>query len=175
MRDEETARMTARAGLTGHGVFATRHAVAARAAVRGLTGMGSPPDRVGGHLVGVVAQRLARRLCMRCRGTHRPTPGERRLLGMHAEDRRPLYRAVGCPQCGHSGYRGRLAIMEVLHLDPGLSALVAARASWPQLLERVRATGARSLSQAGAQRVLEGATDLPELRRVIDMSHLERA
>ena len=175
IRDEETARMTMRAAMTGHRVFATLHTVSALAALPRLTSMGIPPDLLAGHLVGEVAQRLARRLCMRCRGTHRPTPGERRLLGMHAEDRRPLYRAVGCPQCGHSGYRGRLAIMEVLHLDPGLSALVAARASWPQLLERVRATGARSLSQAGAQRVLEGATDLPELRRVIDMSHLERA
>jgi len=175
IRDEETARMSMRAAMTGHRVFATLHTVSALAALPRLASMGIPPDLLAGHLVGVVAQRLARRLCMRCRGTRRPTPGERRLLGMQSEDRRPLYRAVGCPQCGHSGYRGRLAIMEVLHLDPGLSALVAARASWPQLLERVRAAGARSLSQAGAQRVLEGATDLPELRRVIDLSHLERA
>ncbi len=170
IRDEETAHMTLRAAMTGHRVFSTLHTGSAAAAVPRLLEMGVPADLLADHLVGVLAQRLVRRLCTVCRRAWTPGRQARQLLRIEQQNSEPsLYQAVGCTACAHTGYQGRLAILEALRVDAELSAAIARRQSLPHLLEQARSSGFQPLAEAGRQRVLDGSTDLRELRRVVDL------
>ncbi len=173
IRDADTAEMALRAALTGHQVFATLHANSALGALPRLLDIGVQPELLAGNLIGVLAQRLLRRLCTQCREPLVPSPRELRLLGLSPLPgaKAPLiHRATGCPACDFQGYRGRLAIMEVLRFDSALDELVARRASPAALRTAARANGHCTLAEDGARRVLDGSTSLAELARVVDLS-----
>ncbi len=173
IRDADTAEMALRAALTGHQVFATLHANSALGALPRLLDIGIRPELLAGNLIGVLAQRLVRRLCPGCREPVEPSPRQLRLLGLWpgpGTNPPPIHRATGCPRCDFQGYRGRLAIMELLRFDPTLDELVARRASPGALRDAARAGGHRSLAEDGVRRVLDGSTSLEELARVVDLS-----
>jgi type II secretory ATPase GspE/PulE/Tfp pilus assembly ATPase PilB-like protein len=170
IRDEDTATMAFRAAMTGHQVYSTLHTNSAVGAIPRLLDIGIVPDILAGNIIGVIAQRLVRRLCKHCKQPHDPTPTERALLG-NLGDRSPkLYRGVGCDQCDYQGYKGRMAIMELLKMDAELDELIAHRATGRELQKAAVAKGFRTLADDGIRRVLDGSTSLEELIRVVDLT-----
>ena len=170
IRDEETAEMAFRAAMTGHQVYSTLHTNSAVGAFPRLLDTGVTSEVMAGNMIGIIAQRLIRRLCKHCRQPYTATSAECRLLGVKADRPPTVYRAVGCDHCDYQGYRGRLAIMEILKLDVDIDELIARRATARELQLAAVAKGFRTLADDGARRVLEGTTTLDELMRVVDLT-----
>ncbi len=172
IRDAETAEMAFRAAMTGHQVYTTLHTSSAIGAIPRLLDIGVLPDIMAGNIIGIVAQRLVRRLCDHCKSPYAAEPHEVRLLGLGAESSRQivLCRPTGCEHCDFQGYRGRLAIMELLRIDSGLDELIARRATAHEIRNRARQNGFTSLADDGMRRVLDGTTSLEELGRVVDLT-----
>ncbi|MBK9219869.1 MAG: type II/IV secretion system protein [Uliginosibacterium sp.] len=171
IRDQETAEMAFRASMTGHQVYATLHTNSAIGAIPRLFDIGILPDILAGNIIGVVAQRLLRKLCPHCRRERAPLPYELKLLGLTADRAPPmLYEPVGCPRCEHQGYKGRMAVMELMRMDADIDELIARRATFREVRNAARAKGFRTLAEDGVRRVLEGTTSLDELARVIDLT-----
>jgi general secretion pathway protein E/type IV pilus assembly protein PilB len=170
IRDEETAEMAFRAAMTGHQVYSTLHTNSAVGAFPRLLDTGVTPEVMAGNMIGIVAQRLIRRLCKHCRQPYTATSAECRLLGVKADRPPTVYRAVGCDHCDYQGYRGRLAIMEILKLDVDLDELISRRATAREIQRAAIAKGFHTLADDGARRVLEGTTALDELMRVVDLT-----
>lgn len=165
IRDAETASMALRAALTGHQVHATLHAGNAISALSRLRELGIDQRTLHGNLIGVIAQRLIRRLCPHCRSSRPATAREMAWLG---QDR--LASAGQCTHCKQQGYRGRMALLEILRIDPPLDKLLAEDASPPRLLEQARENGFTPLSDGGLALVKAGETTLEEVARVVDLS-----
>ena len=170
IRDEDTADMALRAAMTGHQVYSTLHTNSAIGAIPRLLDIGVLPDIMAGNIIGVIAQRLVRHLCPHCRIAYPAGAAEARILGT-AEDAAPvIYRAGGCEHCNYRGYRGRLAIMEVLRMDGDIDELIARRATAREIRNAANAKGFRSLADDAARRILEGVTSIEEVGRVIDLT-----
>jgi len=170
IRDEDTAQMALRAAMTGHQVYSTLHSNNAMGAVPRLVDIGIAPEIMAGNIIGIVAQRLVRRLCKHCRQPYEANESEWRILGVKGDRAPTIHRAVGCDHCEYQGYRGRLAIMELLKLDAELDELMAHRATTREMLNAAMAKGFRTLADDGVRRVLDGSTSLEELMRVIDLT-----
>lgn len=171
IRDEDTASMALRAAMTGHQVFSTLHTNSALGAIPRLLDIGVKPDILAGNIIGVIAQRLIRQLCHICREPLELGDLERNLLGLKVTDRKQLiYRPKGCQTCENQGYKGRVALMEVLRFDPDLDELVARRGTPRELLRMALSKGFRPLADAGAARVLDGTSSLDEVSRVVDLT-----
>ena len=171
IRDKETADMALAAAMTGHQVYSTLHTNSAVGSVSRLLDIGVVADVLAGNIIGIIAQRLVRRLCMHCRAPFEADALERRLLGVEGDGPAPtIYRAVGCERCAHQGYKGRIAIIELLKMTPALDELVARRVSSRELKTAAAAGGFHSLIDDGVRRVLEGVTTLEEVGRVVDLT-----
>ncbi|MGK5014780.1 GspE/PulE family protein [Janthinobacterium sp. 61] len=171
IRDRETAEMAFAAAMTGHQVYSTLHTSSAIGSVARLLDIGILPDIMAGNIIGIVAQRLVRRLCPHCKETVIADDVERRLLGLAASDAPvSICRAVGCERCAHQGYKGRLAIMEILKMTAELDELTARRASSRELKNAARAAGFKGIVDDGMRRVMEGVTTLEEVGRVVDLT-----
>jgi len=165
IRDRETAQIAVQASLTGHLVLSTLHTNDASHAVTRLADIGVEAYKIGAALRGVIAQRLMRRLCDACRELGQdalPEP-ERSSLPPGTT----LYRAVGCPQCATTGYRGRFSIVEVLAVTPVLERLIAAGEPAARIAQSARRAGMRPLWDSGRAHVLAGESTAEELRRVV--------
>jgi type IV pilus assembly protein PilB len=170
IRDEDTATMAFRAAMTGHQVYSTLHTNSAVGAIPRLLDIGIVPDVLAGNIIGVVAQRLVRRLCKHCRQAYQANPSERSMTGAKSDKAPTLYRAVGCDQCDYQGYRGRMAIIEILKMDAEFDELIAHRATGREMHKAAVAKGFRTLADDGIRRVLDGSTSLEELMRVVDLT-----
>ncbi|WP_255992028.1 GspE/PulE family protein [Chitinolyticbacter albus] len=171
IRDKETADMAFRAAMTGHQVYATLHTSSAIGALPRLADIGVRADVMAGNIIGIVAQRLVRLLCVQCRTPYRAGVRERQLLGFATDAPAPtLYRACGCPACEQQGYHGRTSVIEILRLDAGLDALVATAASRDALLAAAGERGFTALIDDACRLVVAGITTLDEIARVIDLS-----
>ncbi|MFN3843536.1 MAG: GspE/PulE family protein [Rehaibacterium terrae] len=173
IRDRDTAEMAFRAAMTGHQVFTTLHTNSAIRSIPRLFDLGIHPEMIAGNVIGIVAQRLVRRLCPNCREPHPADPIQRRLLGCTPDEPLTLYRPVGCDECGFQGYRGRFAIVEMLKFDAGMDELVARRATLREMMNHALHTGFVPIAEDGLRRVREGITTIDEISRVIDLT--ERA
>ncbi len=171
IRDEDTADMAFRAAMTGHQVYSTLHTSSALGAIPRLLDIGVLPDIMAGNIIGIVAQRLVRRLCTHCRKPYPAEHHEKKLLGIPEAQPVPiLYRAVGCDHCDNQGYRGRLAIMELLRLDSTLDDLISRRASLHEIRTLALAKGFQPLAVDGLRRVRDGSTSIEEVGRVVDLT-----
>jgi len=170
IRDQETAEMAFRAAMTGHQVYSTLHTNSSIGAIPRLMDLGVLPDIMAGNIIGVIAQRLMRKLCLHCRAPYEPDAGTRRLLAMDESDDRPVYRPVGCAKCENQGYKGRLAIMEIFKLDAEIDELIARRATGREVRLAASAKGFRTLADDAVSRVLMGQTSLEEISRVVDLT-----
>ena len=171
IRDLETAQIAVQASLTGHLVFATLHTNDAVSAVTRLVDMGVEPFLLASSLIGVGAQRLVRRLCLECRqvfdADSARLAAQLSALGFSPGDANArLYSAVGCPNCNHSGYRGRTGIYELISVDQDLRRLIHDRSSEQTLREHVAALGMRSMRDDGLRLAAQGVTSLEEVVRV---------
>jgi general secretion pathway protein E len=169
IRDQETAQMAIRAALTGHLVFSTLHTNSAAGALPRLIDMGIEPYLLSATLIGVVAQRLVRHVCTRCRQPHEPTEDERELLARQEIDLSNAAFTVGkgCPACRQTGYKGRGAVFEYLRVDAEVSAMITASADADAIAAAARRTGMRTLREDTLEKAAAGVTSLSELVRVV--------
>ena len=171
IRDHETANIAVEAALTGHLVLSTLHTNDAPSAVTRLVEMGIEPFLVGSALDCVVAQRLCRSLCERCKEAYVPGAEELALVGFPAEpgeaDELVLHRPKGCSTCGGTGYRGRMALHEVMPIDEQLEKLTVRRSSADEITRAAREGGMSSLREDGWLKVRNGRTSIEEVLRVV--------
>lgn len=170
VRDEDTAKMAFRAAMTGHQVFTTLHTNSALGIFSRLADMGIPHEMMAGNIIGVIAQRLIRKLCIHCKTAVQPTNKERNILGLRQDEPLEIYQAQGCHHCASTGYRGRMVIMELLRIDDEMDALIARRAYLDELSALANEKGFVSLAQDGLRKVLAGTTSLDELMRVVNLT-----
>jgi type IV pilus assembly protein PilB len=165
IRDHETAKISMEAALTGHLLIATLHTNDAAGAITRLTEMGIEPFNVSASLIGVLAQRLVRRVCDNCKVEYTPEPDVLRRLGMENDEIRgkTLYRGVGCERCGGSGYDGRYAIHELMAIDDDLETAIVREASSLELRNVAIEKGMRTLRQDGVYKAFQGITTLEEV------------
>jgi type II secretory ATPase GspE/PulE/Tfp pilus assembly ATPase PilB-like protein/CheY-like chemotaxis protein len=166
IRDKETANIAVQASLTGHLVLSTLHTNDAASSVTRLVDIGIESYKIAAALKGVVAQRLMRRLCSTCRELAVGQVPER--LQRFFPDQGTLYRAVGCPECSMTGYRGRLAIEEVLQVTEEVERRIAGNESVDRINDAAREGGMRSLWESAVQHVRQGETTVEELLRVLE-------
>ncbi|WP_247646409.1 GspE/PulE family protein [Deefgea sp. CFH1-16] len=169
IRDHATAEMAFQAAMTGHLVYSTLHSNSAMGAVPRLLDIGVLPDILSGNIIGIIAQRLIRRLCMACREGYSPDEYERCVLQLDTQDAK-IYRAVGCAQCAQQGYQGRSTVSEILKLDLDLDELIARRASFKEIRDLAMRKGFKSLADDACRRVKEGVSTFDEIARVVDLS-----
>jgi type IV pilus assembly protein PilB len=170
IRDQETAQIAIEASLTGHLVLSTLHTNDAPSAVTRLTEMDIEPFLVGSALDCVVAQRLARRLCDRCRVPYQPELSELATLQVGAEHAAlygPLFKPGGCQTCSNTGYRGRIALHEVMTVTEEIERLAVARASSTEIGKVAIAQGMSTLRQDGWAKAQAGLTSIEEILRVV--------
>lgn len=172
VRDGETATMALRAAMTGHQVYSTLHTNSAIGAIPRLIDLGLAPDLMAGNLIGIIGQRLVRKLCVHCREPFEIDEALSSMLGMPEDAPRRLWRAAGCVRCDYQGYSGRVALQEILRFDEDLDDLLARRASTRDMLVTARAKGFRSLADDAIRRVVEGTTALDEAARVVDLTRV---
>ena len=170
IRDADTATMAFRAAMTGHQVFTTLHTNSALGAFPRLTDIGISPDIMAGNIIGVVAQRLVRVLCPHCKESVKPSDDERKILGVKRNEAIQIFKHKGCKRCNQTGYRGRMAILELLRIDGDMDALIARRAHLDELKKLALEKGFNTLADDGVRRILEGYTSIEEVMRVIDLT-----
>ena len=178
MRDEETASIGVEASLTGHLVFSTLHTNSAPETITRLLDMGLNPLNFSDAFLGVLAQRLTRRLCEKCRQESTITMDDFESLtsdygkeyfdntGIEYSAEMALYQAKGCEKCSGTGYRGRMGIHELMEGTPEVKLMIKKQASTEMILEQAMKEGMSTLKQDGIMKVFQGITDMGEVRRV---------
>jgi len=168
IRDKETAEIAIQSSLTGHLVFSTLHTNDAASAVTRLIDMGIEPFLVTSSVIAVVAQRLVRVLCPKCKEPYTPDEESLENVGITMEDLedRVIYAKKGCPACMNTGYRGRTAIFEIMVMDEEIKKLILKTSDANQINDLAIGRGMRTLLQHGAEKVLQGITTIEEVLRV---------
>jgi general secretion pathway protein E/type IV pilus assembly protein PilB len=174
VRDKDTAEMAFRAAMTGHQVFSTLHTNSAVRSIPRLIDLGIKPDVLAGNVIGIVAQRLIRTLCLACKLPDTPGEAEAKLLGLAEHPGCVIYRPVGCSLCNQQGYKGRVSIVELLKFDTQLDDLVTQSASIKVMTDYLYSRGFTPMAADGLRRVREGVTTLEEVGRVVDLTELGR-
>jgi type IV pilus assembly protein PilB len=171
IRDPETAKISIEAALTGHMVLSTLHTNDAPGALTRLNEMGVEPFLTGSAVTGVLAQRLARKLCTHCCEMYTPSVEELIKARVSPDvaaqaDGMVFYRKKGCPRCGQTGYKGRIGIFQLLTMSENLETLAAEKASREELERAAMEEGMRTLWDDGIAKVAAGLTSIEELARV---------
>jgi type II secretory ATPase GspE/PulE/Tfp pilus assembly ATPase PilB-like protein len=168
IRDKTTARIAIEAALTGHLVLSTLHTTDAPSAIMRLMDMGIEPFLINAALSGVLAQRLARKLCVDCRTSRPATAEEKRLLKQCGiKDMNIVYESQGCGACDNLGYKGRVGIFELLEISPELRSLIINNPQFDEMYSQALANGMKTLESDGAHKVKEGIISLAEYARII--------
>jgi len=170
MRDADTANMGFRAAMTGHQVFSTLHTNSALGAFLRLRDVGVEPSMMAGNIIGVVGQRLVRKLCVHCRVAEKPTDLEVQLLDSSEPMPDLIYHAGACDKCEQRGYKGRIALLEILKMDEDLDELVSQQAPMRELSQLATSKGFLRLVDDAIARVRNGDTTIDEVSRVVDFS-----
>ncbi|MCK5720874.1 MAG: Flp pilus assembly complex ATPase component TadA [Thiomargarita sp.] len=170
IRDHDTAEMAFRAAMTGHQVYSTLHTNSAIGSIPRLLDIGVLPDIIAENTIGIIGQRLVRKICHNCKQSYNPNSMHRKLLHLTSEQNVVLYHSGQCEQCENRGYKGRIALMEICRINESLQDLIAHRATTYDIKRHGKEMGFRTLSQEGTRQVLEGATSLEEISRVIDLT-----
>jgi general secretion pathway protein E len=167
IRDGETAEIAIQAALTGHLVFSTLHTNDSFGSLTRLVEMGIEPFLVSSSILAVLAQRLVRRLCPDCRAPYTPTTTEMQRIGITAAGfAGKIYKGAGCKACRNTGYRGRIAVQELMVMEDDIRTLVMQNADGATIRRACQAKGMKLLRQDGAERVFAGETTIEELLRV---------
>jgi type IV pilus assembly protein PilB len=165
IRDTETAAMAVQASLTGHLVLSTLHTNDSAGAVTRLIDMGIEPFLIASTMIGVLAQRLIRRVCRNCKEAYDPDDQELKLLGITREELagRKFYHGRGCDVCNNTGYKGRVGIFELLHITPEIQQLITQRKPTQYIKECAVNQGMITMRQDGINQVLQGITTASEV------------
>ena len=163
IRDGETAQIAVQASITGHLVVSTLHTNSAAGSISRLINMGVEGYLLADSLVGIIAQRLVRRLCPYCKKPHLITDTERRIMGIRADVNPEIYEPVGCERCDNTGYSGRIGIYEIMKITPPLKELISKTASVSELKQMGMREGMHTLRQSATMLVIKGITSVHEM------------
>jgi type IV pilus assembly protein PilB len=165
IRDRETAEIAVQASLTGHLVFSTLHTNDAPSAITRLADIGIPPFLIASSVIAIMAQRLIRTVCSKCKEPYRPTPVELRAAGLTPEmvQSATFQHGKGCNHCNNTGYRGRIGIFEMLRMNSDVREMTFNREPAQTIRAKVRQLGMRSMLQDGVGKVVAGRTTLEEV------------
>jgi len=166
MRDAETASIAVQAALTGHLVLSTIHTNSTVATITRLRDLGVPPYLIASTIVGIVAQRLVRTICPKCKIKADPPAKDILRLGLQADI--PVYRGAGCPACGGTGYKGRTGIYEILAFTQQIRDLIAGNATENEIRQAAISQGMVTLGHCALQKVTAGITSVDEVFRVVE-------
>ena len=171
VRDAETAEMAFRAAMTGHQVYTTLHTNSAIGALPRLRDIGIIPEIMAGNIIGVVAQRLVRKLCNYCKVAYKPDERDLAMLS-NREGIVPdkIYKGKGCTACDHSGYKGRLAMLEILKMNTDLDDMLAHGATTKEIRNAAYEQGFFTLADDGVRNIINGITSIKEVGRVADLT-----
>lgn len=164
IRDSETAEIAVRAAITGHLVLSTLHTNNAPSTVIRLIDMGIEPFLVASSVIGVISQRLIRKICTSCKIEYEPDEAELALVGHPGDKSIKLARGVGCPVCGGTGYRGRIGVYEIMPVTKALREMISSRRTEDEIRENALSAGMKTLKQSAANLVLDGVTTISELK-----------
>jgi type II secretory ATPase GspE/PulE/Tfp pilus assembly ATPase PilB-like protein len=170
IRDKDTAITAIQAAMTGHQVYSSLHTNDAIGAIPRLMNIGVPNYLIGGALICVIAQRLARKLCVHCKKEENVDAFEKRLLGPKHSNIHKIFKSVGCDKCGGSGYKSRVVINEILPFDNELDNIIIEGGSRKDMLQQALKNGFIPMVEDGIEKVIHGITDLKELTRIVDMT-----
>lgn len=166
IRDGETAGIAVKASITGHLVVSTLHTNSTAASVSRLIDMGVEPYLLGDSLVGIIAQRLVRRLCNECKKSREATEEEKEILGYKPDEQLILKEPCGCQVCGFSGYYGRIGVYEIMPITRSLRRMIADRANADELTKQAQKEGMMTLRDAASKYVLSGVTSFSEMMKI---------
>ena len=166
IRDYETASIAVQASITGHLVVSSLHTNNAVSSVTRLMDMGVESYLIADSLIGVIAQRLARRLCPRCKKPHEANENECKILGIEENSGAVIYEPVGCEFCGETGYYGRIGIYEIMEITPELRRVISAKGGTGEISRLAMENGMKTLQMSAAECVLDGTTSLAELIKI---------
>ena len=165
IRDGETAGIAVKASITGHLVVSTLHTNSTASTVGRLVDMGIEPYLLGDSLVGIIAQRLVRRLCPQCKVAMKATEEDKKKMGVPLTEELTIYGPGGCPSCENSGYRGRIGIYEIMTITPNVKRLIAKNATAEEIKIAAEADGMSTLRNSAAKYVKEGVTSVAEMMK----------
>ncbi len=166
IRDSETAEVAIQAALTGHLVLSTLHTNDSASTITRLRDMGIPPYKIAASLAGIVAQRLVRKICPKCRTSHYPTPDQAQLVGYDELPHQPFARGDGCPTCFDSGYVGRQGIYEVMAVNPSVREIISGDGSISDFRRQLKLQGGATLLEEARMLAEAGVTSIDEVIRV---------
>ena len=166
IRDYETASIAVQASITGHLVVSTLHTNSSAATVTRLIDMGVESYLLSDSLVGVIAQRLVRRLCTACRKQRPATDEEKQLLGVDPKLPLTIYAPGGCQLCGDTGYFGRIGVYEIMEITPALRRIISGKGTTEQLKEQAMRDGMHTLRRAASHYVIDGTTSISEMVKI---------
>lgn len=171
IRDEETAEMAFRAAMTGHQVYSTLHTNSAIGALPRLRDIGIISEIMAGNIIGIIAQRLIRKLCKYCKESYTPDEFELGLLNyQQTSEPITLFKARGCKACDNTGYKGRMALLEILQMNSELDNLLVQGATAKEIKEEANKQGFLTLADDGVRHVIAGVTSVKEISRVTDLT-----
>lgn len=166
IRDTETASIAVQASITGHMVVSTLHTNSAAGTITRLEDMGIEPYLIADSVVGIIAQRLVRKLCPECKRAREATEDEKELLGVQGETPLMIYEPRGCTKCDSTGFRGRIGVYEILEMSPRLKTIVSKNGGAEEIKEQALKEGMRTLRMSATEYVLDGTTSIGEMMKV---------
>ena len=165
IRDPETASIAVQASITGHLVVSTLHTNNAVGTLDRMADMGVERYLIADSVVGVIAQRLVRRLCPHCKKKRPATEEEKRIMKLPLDKEQEIYEPAGCNLCNQTGYFGRTGIFEIMEVDDNLRRLIASHGTTEELMQAARESGMQTLRENGVRAVLEGITSFEEMMK----------
>ena len=165
IRDGETAQIAVQASITGHLVVSTLHTNSAASTISRLEDMGIESYLLADSMIGVIAQRLVRRLCPHCKKPHVLTEEERHMMEIPINQEVNAFEPCGCEQCDNTGYKGRIGIYEIMTITPKLKTLIAKGGGADALKEAAQAEGMHTLRESAVKLVIDGVTSYNEMLR----------
>lgn len=166
IRDQETATIAVQASITGHLVVSTLHTNSSASTITRLENMGIEPYLIADSIIGVIAQRLVRRLCPDCKRQRRATQEEKEFMGCNPAEDTLIYEPCGCPKCDHTGYKGRIGVYEIMQMTPRLKTIISRKEGADAIRTQALQEGMHTLHMSAVEYVLEGITSYSEMVKV---------
>lgn len=166
IRDQETAAIAVQASITGHLVVSTLHTNSAASSITRLEDMGIESYLIADSVIGVIAQRLVRRLCPVCKEAREATVEEKEFMGQDVDKKITLYEPCGCAKCDNTGYKGRIGVYEIMTMTSALKTMISKREGAERIKEQAMQEGMRTLRMSGSEYVLDGTTSFAELVKI---------
>ncbi|MDE5891605.1 MAG: Flp pilus assembly complex ATPase component TadA, partial [Acetatifactor sp.] len=166
IRDQETASIAVQASITGHLVVSTLHTNSSASTITRLEDMGIESYLIADSVIGVIAQRLVRRLCKDCKRSVLATADQKELMGCNMDESIMIYEPCGCSKCDNTGYKGRIGVYEIMKMSPRLKTIISKRQGVDAIKEQALQEGMYTLRMSATEYVLDGTTSFDEMVKV---------